>query len=160
MVYTQVVTLATYVFFIFTIIGRQKLNPDAVPQRMPSGRIPLDIDLYIPIFTVLQFFFFMGLLKVAEQLINPFGDDDEDFELNWLIDRHMKVKNSPTLSFCYSSRASFCDPGILPRLRHLDEPRPYPTPGEGLLLGQAGLPDPLHRGCHEVQSENLQGKRR
>jgi len=92
MVYTQVVTLATYVFFIFTIIGRQKLNPDAVERaRMPSGRIPLDIDLYIPIFTVLQFFFFMGLLKVAEQLINPFGDDDEDFELNWLIDRHMKA---------------------------------------------------------------------
>ena len=95
MVYTQVVTLATYVFFIFTIIGRQKLNPDSVPNgRMPSGRIPLDIDLYIPIFTVLQFFFYMGLLKVAEQLINPFGDDDEDFELNWLIDRHVKVKFS------------------------------------------------------------------
>ncbi|XP_024940214.1 uncharacterized protein LOC107267237 isoform X2 [Cephus cinctus] len=31
------------------------------------------------------------IMEVAEQLINPFGDDDEDFELNWLIDRHMKV---------------------------------------------------------------------
>ena len=31
---------------------------------MRSGRIPLDIDLYIPIFTILQFFFYMGLLKV------------------------------------------------------------------------------------------------
>ena len=60
---------------------------------MPSNRICLDIDLYIPIYTVLQFFFYMGLLKVAEQLINPFGDDDEDFELNWLIDRHVKVSS-------------------------------------------------------------------
>ena len=58
--------------------------------------MPIDLDLYFPVFTVLQFFFFMGLLKVAEQLINPFGDDDEDFELNWLIDRHMKVTNSST----------------------------------------------------------------
>jgi len=91
MVYTQVVTLATYVFFIFTIIGRQKLEGYGESKRMPSGRISLDIDLYIPIFTVLQFFFYMGLLKVAEQLINPFGDDDEDFELNWLIDRHVKA---------------------------------------------------------------------
>ena len=89
MVYTQVVTLATYLFFVFTIIGRQKIEYHS--SRMPSGRIPLDIDLYIPIYTVLQFFFYMGLLKVAEQLINPFGDDDEDFELNWLIDRHVKV---------------------------------------------------------------------
>ena len=87
----KVVTLATYVFFIFTIIGRQKIDGFSVHKAMRSGRIPLDIDLYIPIFTVLQFFFYMGLLKVAEQLINPFGDDDEDFELNWLIDRHVKV---------------------------------------------------------------------
>ena len=60
---------------------------------MRSGRMPMDIDLYIPVYTILQFFFYMGLLKVAEQLINPFGDDDEDFELNWLLDRHMKVRN-------------------------------------------------------------------
>jgi len=94
MVYTQVVTLATYLFFIFTIIGRQKLDAKAVGAssgRMPSNRIPLDIDLYFPIYTILQFLFYMGLLKVAEQLINPFGDDDEDFELNWLIDRHVKA---------------------------------------------------------------------
>ena len=91
MVYTQVVTLATYLFFIFTIVGRQKIEGYHGEKRMPSNRIVLDIDLYFPVYTVLQFFFYMGLLKVAEQLINPFGDDDEDFELNWLIDRHVKV---------------------------------------------------------------------
>lgn len=32
-----------------------------------------------------------SILQLGEQLINPFGDDDEDFELNWIIDRHLKV---------------------------------------------------------------------
>ncbi|KAK8379231.1 hypothetical protein O3P69_019227 [Scylla paramamosain] len=84
LVYTQVVTIATYAFFIAAIVGRQFFEESKVSHKKK-------VDLYIPFFTILQFFFYMGLLKVAEQLINPFGDDDEDFELNWIIDRHMKV---------------------------------------------------------------------
>ncbi|XP_042209253.1 uncharacterized protein LOC121857315 isoform X2 [Homarus americanus] len=84
LVYTQVVTIATYAFFLAAIVGRQFVEKTSIPYKAK-------LDLYIPFFTLLQFFFYMGLLKVAEQLINPFGDDDEDFELNWIIDRHMKV---------------------------------------------------------------------
>ncbi|XP_017755603.1 PREDICTED: bestrophin-4-like isoform X2 [Eufriesea mexicana] len=84
LVYTQVVTLATYSFFAVALIARQYIDGK-------EKQFQLQIDIYIPVFTILQFFFFMGLLKVAEQLINPFGDDDEDFELNWIIDRHTKV---------------------------------------------------------------------
>ena len=49
------------------------------------------LDLFYPVFLTLQFAFFVGWLKVAETLINPFGEDDDDFELNRLIDRHIQV---------------------------------------------------------------------
>ncbi|KAL4660251.1 bestrophin-3-like [Arapaima gigas] len=84
LVYTQVVTLAVYTFFFACIIGRQFLDP----ARGYPGH---DLDLYVPIFTLLQFFFYSGWLKVAEQLINPFGEDDDDFEVNWCIDRNLQV---------------------------------------------------------------------
>ncbi|KAK2505185.1 hypothetical protein MC885_012535 [Smutsia gigantea] len=84
LVYTQVVTLAVYTFFFACLIGRQFLDPT-------QGYAGHDLDLYIPIFTLLQFFFYAGWLKVAEQLINPFGEDDDDFETNWCIDRNLQV---------------------------------------------------------------------
>ncbi|XP_072347103.1 bestrophin-2 isoform X1 [Scyliorhinus torazame] len=84
LVYTQVVTIAVYSFFMTCLIGRQFLDP-------AQGYAGHDIDLYVPVFTLLQFFFYAGWLKVAEQLINPFGEDDDDFETNRLIDRNFQV---------------------------------------------------------------------
>ncbi|XP_004602862.1 bestrophin-3 [Sorex araneus] len=84
LVYTQVVTLAVYTFFVACLIGRQFLDPT-------KGYAGHDLDLYIPVFTLLQFVFYAGWLKVAEQLINPFGEDDDDFETNWCIDRNLQV---------------------------------------------------------------------
>ncbi|XP_063702832.1 bestrophin-4-like [Culicoides brevitarsis] len=74
LVYTQVVTLALYSYFGCALLGT------------PKG-----YDFYFPIFTVLQFCFYVGWLKVAEVLINPWGEDDDDIELNWFIDRHIKA---------------------------------------------------------------------
>ena len=84
LVYTQVVTLAVYTFFLSSLMGRQFLDPS-------KGFEGHEVDLYVPVFTFLQFFFYMGWLKVAEVLINPFGEDDDDFEMNWLIDRNLQV---------------------------------------------------------------------
>ncbi|KAK5619502.1 hypothetical protein CRENBAI_013887 [Crenichthys baileyi] len=84
LVYTQVATVAVYSFFLACLIGRQFLDP---VQGYPGH----DVDFYLPVFTLLQFFFYVGWLKVAEQLINPFGEDDDDFETNWLVDRNLQV---------------------------------------------------------------------
>ena len=35
----------------------------------------------------------MGWIKVAETLLNPFGEDDEDFQINYLIDRNVQGPN-------------------------------------------------------------------
>lgn len=58
----QVVSLAVYSFFLVCLIGRQFLDPG---QGYPGH----DLDLYVPIFTLLQFFFYAGWLKVRNQ--NP-----------------------------------------------------------------------------------------
>lgn len=50
-------TLAVYSFFLVCLIGRQFLDP---AQGYPGH----DLDLYVPIFTLLQFFFYAGWLKV------------------------------------------------------------------------------------------------
>ena len=50
-----------------------------------------ELDLYYPIFMTVKFLFYFGWLKVAQTLYNPFGEDDEDFQLNDLIQRHLQV---------------------------------------------------------------------
>ncbi|XP_067309818.1 bestrophin-4 [Pseudorasbora parva] len=84
LVYTQVVTVAVYSFFTFCLIGRQFVKPEKSEEEK-------FLDLYIPIFTLLEFFFYAGWLKVGELIINPFGEDDDDFETNQLIDRNIQV---------------------------------------------------------------------
>lgn len=54
----QVVTIAIYSFFAFCVIGRQFLNP----EKGYSGH---RFDMYVPVFTLLQFFFYTGWLKVT-----------------------------------------------------------------------------------------------
>uniref|UniRef100_A0A3B3ZPV0 Bestrophin homolog n=1 Tax=Periophthalmus magnuspinnatus TaxID=409849 RepID=A0A3B3ZPV0_9GOBI len=98
LVYTQVVTIAVYSFFAFCVVGRQFLNP-------AKGYKDHRIDMYVPVFTLLQFFFYAGWLKVGELIINPFGEDDDDFETNQLIDRNIQQVSMLAVDDMYQSLA-------------------------------------------------------
>lgn len=90
LVYTQVVTLSTYSFVFACLIGRQNID---------NGNKDIPIDVYFPVWTVLQILFYLGLLKVAENMIHPLGEDDEDFNLSFLLNRNVKVINVGTHAF-------------------------------------------------------------
>lgn len=55
---SQVVTVAVYSFFLACLIGRQFLDPE---KAYPGH----ELDLFVPVFTFLQFFFYAGWLKVC-----------------------------------------------------------------------------------------------
>lgn len=45
---------------------------------------------------------------MAEQLINPFGEDDDDFETNWLVDRNLQVQTISQLYFKFNRQRLLC----------------------------------------------------
>ncbi|XP_040202487.1 bestrophin-2 [Rana temporaria] len=125
LVYTQVVTIAVYSYFLTCLIGRQFLDTS---QGYPGH----DLDLYVPVFTLLQFFFYTGWLKVGEQLINPFGEDDDDFETNFLIDRNFQVS-------MMAVDEMYDDVPILVKDRYWNDSDPRP-PYTAATLSQKYLP--------------------
>ena len=65
-----------------------KLNVSFSSQGPYANHTPV---IYFPWFGILEFIGYLGWIKVAETLLNPWGDDDEDFQINYLIDRNLQV---------------------------------------------------------------------
>ena len=96
-------TLSVFVYFIACLFGRQYLIPrNSISDILTFDAINVNFtvnepykrhtpDVYIPFYTLLEFICYFGWIKVAETLLNPFGDDDEDFQINYLIDRNFQV---------------------------------------------------------------------
>lgn len=81
--YPQVVFLAVRVYFAICIVSRQFLLSDLKSKTQ--------MDWPVPIMTILEFIFVIGWMKVAEVLLNPLGEDDDDFEVNWIIDKNIST---------------------------------------------------------------------
>uniref|UniRef100_A0A0V0J4F4 Bestrophin homolog n=1 Tax=Schistocephalus solidus TaxID=70667 RepID=A0A0V0J4F4_SCHSO len=105
LVYTQVVNIGVYAFVIVSLISGQfaKVLPEIpvnLTVNMSAPQLQLNSSeateppvpiLYVPIFSLLQVAVYLGWLKVAQSLLNPFGDDDEDFDLIPLMDRNLTI---------------------------------------------------------------------
>jgi len=101
LVYTQVVHLAVYFYFAVSLLGRQWIQVHKKVEKVDANIVerfwgahitdPEELDLYFPIFLTFEFLFYMGWLKVASALYNPFGDDDDDFAVMDKMNRHIKV---------------------------------------------------------------------
>ncbi|KAK6040646.1 hypothetical protein COOONC_21848 [Cooperia oncophora] len=95
------------------------------------------IDLYVPFMTILQFIFLVGWMKVAETLLNPLGEDDDDFECNFLIDKNIATGLAivdETYDKCPELMPDrFMDPNYAPV--YSEESKKYGH--DGVLIGSA-----------------------
>ncbi|VIO99284.1 Bestrophin 1, putative [Brugia malayi] len=94
--YPQLVYLAVHVHFFIVLISKQEIILPVVQKNVTESlsaatTVSESLHRWVPLTPAIQFFFYMAWTKVAMVLINPFGEDDDDFETNALIDRNFKV---------------------------------------------------------------------
>ncbi|PIO61495.1 Bestrophin [Teladorsagia circumcincta] len=82
--YPQLIFLAVHCYFIVCIFCRQFIITTTATNYTV-------IDLYFPIMTSIELVCYVGWMKVAMELLNPFGEDDEDFDCNFLLDRNLTI---------------------------------------------------------------------
>jgi bestrophin-2 len=95
--------MTVYAYLFANLFGHQYLEPregydmklfEDLGVSISKDR-PYDLHtpvVHVPVFTLIEFIAYLGWIKVAETLLNPWGDDDEDFQVNYLIDRNFQVR--------------------------------------------------------------------
>jgi predicted membrane chloride channel (bestrophin family) len=86
--YPQVAFCVVRGYLAISVLARQYVveNPDE-PSTTQSVA-----TFAITLMTCLQVFFYLAWIKVAEELLNPLGEDDDDLECNYIIDHNMTVR--------------------------------------------------------------------
>ncbi|KAK6018282.1 hypothetical protein OSTOST_16145 [Ostertagia ostertagi] len=129
LVYTQVASLATYSFFVFCLFGRQHFDPEH------------GFDTVFPIFTVVQFLFYVGWYKVGQDLMRPFGLDDDDIELSYILDRNLVISFA-IVDFVQTDPAPVFEEDVY--WRHLEHACNLPKDSE-LKFGRIDLSRAAHK---------------
>ncbi|VDD88545.1 unnamed protein product [Enterobius vermicularis] len=82
--YSQIALLSIRIYFLILIFSRQFWN---TTRTATHARI----DIYVQILTLIQFILYVGWCKIGETLINPFGNDDDDFDYKFILSRNLNV---------------------------------------------------------------------
>ncbi|XGW25911.1 hypothetical protein V3C99_006930 [Haemonchus contortus] len=141
--YPQVVFLAVRSYFVLCLVCRQFLVGNEGENRD-------DIEFYVPFMTLLEYTFLVGWMKVAEGLLNPLGEDDDDFECSFVIDKNIAT------GFCIVDNEYGACPDLTPD--RFTDPEFNPIffddsefhDGSGVLMGSA------EQHSLETQNENNQ----
>ncbi|XP_054281455.1 bestrophin-2-like [Macrosteles quadrilineatus] len=79
LVYTQTMVVVVMSYVVITLICHQ---PITIGDSLTgAGGFTMS--------SLTNFIIYVGLMKVATVMLNPFGEDDDDFELNAIVDRHL-----------------------------------------------------------------------
>ena len=74
---SQLVTVVTYAYFAVALVAQQNLSNEPF--------------FYFPIFTSIEFFVYIGALRVGQTFTNPLGEDSNCFEMVASFNRNLRL---------------------------------------------------------------------
>uniref|UniRef100_A0A915DRC3 Bestrophin homolog n=1 Tax=Ditylenchus dipsaci TaxID=166011 RepID=A0A915DRC3_9BILA len=150
--FTQVALVAPFVYFMVCLVGKQYIVD---PQRYTG--LNYTVDYVVPFYTIYEFIIYVGWIKAAMSMLNPFGLGQDDFEVEYLIKRN-EAYSRVLLDDLYEQVPKpkdfvFCD--LVPKgKKHVGCPRPLV--GSTANINVAKLSDlPKKPATPEISTPNL-----